>query len=258
MSTLDRMLQAVRDRVASTGPSKRRPLDEAALHEGHATAIEAAAACQRAAERLGPAAAEQQGAAAATLDEVRLVVALDKDLRGSLDQVRETIERARLVALNAGLEGARVGEPTGKALVAFGEEARGQLARALESITDQIALANQVEREHERLRDQLDQIHRRATGLAEQIAAASAARAQVDAALAALGETLERVTGTDAETARALSAAARHARGLFEALSALSVHSRGRVLTRALGPSLEPLRRVLSDLDPTRGDPDEP
>jgi ABC-type transporter Mla subunit MlaD len=250
MNTLDRMLGAVRARVRAT-PSHRRPLDEAALHERHGMAAEAVAAAQRAAERLEPLAAEHQGSLAVTADTVRLVAALGEDIRAASDQTRESIERARLIALNAGLEGARVGEPTGKALLAFGEEARGLLARALEAVEEQHSLLSQLQTEHGRLRDQLEHAHRRSADLGDQLAAAAAARAQVDAAL-------ERVTGTDPETARALAAAARHARGLFEALSALSAHSRGRMLSRALGPSLEPIRRLLRDLGSETDESNQP
>jgi methyl-accepting chemotaxis protein len=256
MSTLDRMLQAVRTKVASGPSARRRPLDEAALHERHAAATDAAAAVARASARLGSLASDQQSALAALTDAIRLLSALARDQRTSLDQVRDAVDRARLVALNAGLEGARVGEPTGKALVVFGEESRTLLARALEAVAEPIALSAQVDQEHDRLRDQVDQAQRRASDLTDQIAASVTARAQAEAALQALGETLERVTGTDPETARALAAAARHARGLFEALSSLSVHSRGRVLTRALGPSLAPLRRILHEIGSSFDEPD--
>src|SRR5437868_3775892 len=45
-----------------------------------------------------------------------------RDVRNSLQLVRESVDRAKLTALNAGLEGARLGEPLGKALVAMGDE----------------------------------------------------------------------------------------------------------------------------------------
>jgi len=82
-----------------------------------------------------------------------------RDIRNSLQQLRESVDRAKLTALNAGLEGARLGDPAGKALVIMGDEVRQLLARALEALEEHAALLADVDRDRDRCLAELNQLH---------------------------------------------------------------------------------------------------
>ena len=72
-----------------------------------------------------------------------------RDIRNSLQVLRESVDRAKLSALNAGLEGARLGEPLGKALVVMSDEQRNLLARAIDALEEHSALLAEVERDRD-------------------------------------------------------------------------------------------------------------
>src|SRR6187402_229379 len=73
-----------------------------------------------------------------------------RDIRNSLNLLRESVDRAKLTALNAGLEGARLGDPVGKALVVLGDEVRQLLARGLDALEEHAGLLTELDRERER------------------------------------------------------------------------------------------------------------
>jgi methyl-accepting chemotaxis protein len=252
MSVVRGLIGVVRGQAGSAQPAAAGPLDTALLYERHAAAQEGAERALGATQNAEAVLAQQRTALTAAADEARLLAPRGKDLRVANDQVREALDRARLVALNAGLEGARLGEPAGGALVAMGEEVRGLVSRALDALGEQLTLFAQVESEHARLAEQVQSARRRAGELADLLASTQAALSQVGAALQQLATALEHTTGTDPEAARAAAAAAGHARGLLEALSALSTHPRRGVVSRALRPSLASLLRTLHQFDRDR------
>ena len=91
------------------------------------------------------------------------LAARSHDIRNSLQVLRESVDRAKLSALNAGLEGARLGEPIGKALVVMSDEQRNLLARALDALQEHGGLLAEVERDRDRCLAELSRTQRRCT-----------------------------------------------------------------------------------------------
>src|SRR6478609_5374553 len=96
-------------------------------------------------------------------ESVRNLLSRGRDLRNTLQVLRESVDRAKLSALNAGLEGARLGESVGKALVVMSDEQRNLLARALDALEEHSALLAEVERDRERFSAELSQLSEGAT-----------------------------------------------------------------------------------------------
>ncbi len=89
-------------------------------------------------------------------DALRANPARSRELRTSVQLLREALERAKLSALNAGLEGARIGEPVGKALVDLSQDLRDQLNRAVATLEEHSAMLQDLERERERLTEAVE------------------------------------------------------------------------------------------------------
>lgn len=170
-----------------------------------------------------------------------------RDIRNSLQLLRESIDRAKLTALNAGLEGARLGEPVGKALVVMGDEVRNLLARAVDALEEHGALLVEVERDRER---QLTELAQLSESTRQASSAQLGACEQSQLTIALLGELrtdLGELFGTDPEAARALGEAATQVKNVAQSL---------RELTSPLGEAalLELLSPLLA-LVPTSKDP---
>jgi hypothetical protein len=106
-----------------------------------------------------------------------------------------------------------------------------------------------VERERERLREHVEQARQSAVQLADELLRAQAAQRDASGALAEFAEELQRSTGTDPDTAHAVSEALEYARGLVQVVMRLSSRAQRTLLLRALGPSLKPLLRLLRELE---------
>src|SRR5262249_15004043 len=127
-----------------------------------ASATAALAEARRAAEQAEQ--AELDATAAATRgrseldllsEAVRSLPARSRELGTTLQLLREALERAKLAALNAGLEGARLGEPIGHALVDLAGDLRELLSRAVGTLEEHAALLGELERERDRLSESL-------------------------------------------------------------------------------------------------------
>lgn len=252
MSVTDRIFVSLREAVRGArdvAGSARTTLDQALLFSKHDQASQAAAQSLRSAQAAGATAAQQRSALDAASDHARLLVARGRDIRGSAQQVGDALERAKLVALNSGLEGARLGEPAGKAMVAAADELRSVIGRASGALEEHLSLVTQIEREREKLRDQVEQAKQSASALGDELLRAQTTQRDAVSSLEELGKGLEHSTGTDREVARIVATAADHARGLLEALSALSNRPQRGAVVRALRPTLLPLLRLMRELD---------
>lgn len=251
MSVAERMLHML-SRMAERargGVSRPTTLDEAFLYSRHEAAVKAAEEAVNTAHGAGATAAQQRTALDAAADHARLLVARARDVRSAAQRVRETLERAKLLALNAALEGARLGEPTGKAMVTVADEMRALVQRGLEAVDEHQTLLGQVDRERDKLAQQVDHARHRAAALVDDLLRAQAAEREAVNALGELGRGLHESSATDPDTARVVVEAANHARGLMDALSVLSSRRQSSLLWRALGPSIQPLLRLLGELD---------
>lgn len=156
-----------------------------------------------------------------------------RDLRASVQELRDTLERGRLSTLNAALEGARLGEVAGKALMAMTDEVRSALARSADVLDDHATRVAELERERERMVLALGPLADAARAVASEITrAAERARSQ-RAALAELSLELRQQLGVDPELGGLLARATREASdflGTLSALEARGAHGEAREL----------------------------
>lgn len=150
-----------------------------------------------------------------------------RDLRAGVQELRDTLERGRLSTLNAALEGARLGEVAGKALMAMTEEVRSALGRSADVLDEHAARVAELERERERLVLALGPLSDAARAVAAEVArAAERNRSQRDA-LAELGQELRQRLGVDPELGGLVARAAREAAELLDTLAALEARGAG-------------------------------
>jgi methyl-accepting chemotaxis protein len=172
-----------------------------------------------------------------------------RDIRNSLQVLRESVDRAKLSALNAGLQGARLGEPVGKALVVMSEEQRNLLARALDALEEHSTLLAEVERERDRCLAELTQV---SEGARQTGAALSRAEQQSQLTCALLDQLrtdFVELFGSDPATARAMAETAAHVR--TAAASLLDLTQRAPLGAEAMRELLSPLLTLI----PAREDP---
>jgi uncharacterized membrane protein YccC len=137
----------------------------------------------------------------------------------------------------------------GRPLVSVADEMRSVIGRGLDALAEHLSVLDQVDRERERLREHVEQARQLASQLADELLRAQSAQRASGDALVACAEYLQQATGTDPETARAVSQARDLVQGLSGVLGQLSSGTQRALLLRALGPSLEPLLAVLRELD---------
>jgi methyl-accepting chemotaxis protein len=174
-----------------------------------------------------------------------------RDLRNSLQLLRESVDRAKLTALNAGLEGARLGEPAGKALVVMGDEVRNLLARAVDALEEHAVLLAEVDRDRERCLADLARVSDGARQVGSEIACAEEQSQLTTALLGELRTDLSELFGTDAEAAQILANSAGQVKTLASSL--LDLSQRAPLAAGALRELLEPLLSLVATLpDPER------
>jgi methyl-accepting chemotaxis protein len=236
--------------AALSGQSTVRPRTVSATarqFERQQRARHAVTAADEATRQVSVAAAQHVASLSATVDDAHALHARARDLRASADLVREALERAKLLALNAGLEGARIGEPAGRVLATLADEVRTAAARGLEALADHHQLLGQVDRERERLGARLSETHDDLIQLCDRLTGVTAPHEAATQALDELELALRRQPGADPEAARAVTDAAEHARELLAALTRLS--TRRSLLLRTLRPLLRQLLRMLDETE---------
>lgn len=224
-------------------------LDEAYLFRAHESAALAAETALSACQTAGASAAQQRRDLDAAVDALRLLLSRAGEAEGGVRQAKEALEQIRLVALNTGLEGARLGEPAGKPLALVAEEIRTHVGRAF--------VLARLDTERAKLREQIEVAQQRTADLARELLQAQAAQRDAANALGDVGGRIRHLSRTDPETARAVAEAAEHARSLLGSLSTLSSKPHRATLLRALGPSLGPLLQVLKEEYRSGGDDED-
>ena len=215
-------------------------------------AVRTAATRTTSEQRAASAAIRRQQAELEALQEAsQKVGARGRDVRNSLQLLRESVDRAKLTALNAGLEGARLGDPLGKALVVMGDEVRNLLARAVDALDEHTGLLVEVERDRERALVDLVRITD-STRQATSALGRSEEQSQLTTAL--LGEIrtdLSELFGTDPEAAQVLADAAGQVKNMANSL--LDLSQRSPLGVRALRELLAPLLALIPrDEEPPR------
>jgi len=191
------------------------------LAESLASALKASNDAAHASSSAGSHANRQASELEALLEGGERLALRGRDLRASVQELRDTLERSRLSTLNAALEGARLGEVAGKALLAMTDEVRSALAHGAEVLDDHAARVGDLERERERLLLALGPLADAARALATEAARAADRSRTQQGALAELALELRQRLGVDPELGGLVARASREAADLLDTLTAL-------------------------------------
>lgn len=227
----------------------RSPAEEGALWAAHERAGSSVRDTGEAAQRIVSHVSKQRSTVDALADRARAVSARATDLGATFNRLVDTFARLELVALNAGLESARLGEGPGHALGLVADEVRAQASRGSEASRELGAALNEISAELGQVNTSLDRARESAAEVAQEATRASAASADAERALGEIREKLQKTMGSDPEIARAIADASDHARALVEALARTTGKVPQAVLAAALRPVLEPLERLLEGED---------
>ena len=202
---------------------------------------------ERAAERVAASAARQRAQLDAAVEGTRSIAGRGEASNAGLRRVREVLERIDVVALNAGLEGARSGDGAGRALILVSEELRALVGRGADSVAEVETAVGQAAGSVVELGERLEQTQRDGVSLGEAATSLKTAAQSGQSGLLDLESRLRKATGLDPETARLIALAGDQARGLASSLSALEGAQGGEAF-RALAPLLSPLAKLLAAL----------
>lgn len=191
------------------------------LAERLAAALRAASEAAQASGQAGAHAGRQASEIEALLEVGERLALRGRDVRAGLADLREMLERSRLATLNAALEGARLGEVAGKALLAMTDEVRSALEHGEGVVESHAARIGELERERERLLHGLGPLADAARAVATEASLAADRVRSQQSALSELALELRRRLGVDPELGGLLARAAREATSLLETLSAL-------------------------------------
>jgi hypothetical protein len=247
-----RFLDVLR-RTAGVGTEEGAPrppsLDDSALWAAEEQASASLKESGARAERLAAAVARQRGLIDAAAERASVVTAHADGLSASSGRVIESFERLGVVALNAGLEGARVPEAQGRALLLLSEEIRANVRRGTDAAEQLARAVEEIGSESADVRQKLERSRLEVGEVGQEAALLQAAAQQAARSLDDLAARLRKITGIDPEVARAMAAAGDHARGLMTALSTLSTASPGGAVAGALRPVIGPLVKLLREID---------
>ena len=229
--------------------------DENALWLAHQRALTVVREGAESTQRIASGVAKQRGSVDALGDRARAAGARAQEMSTAFARVVDSFDRLGLVALNAGLEGARLGETVGRSLLLVSDEVRAQTSRGGDSARELAATLAEIGTELGQLNTQLDQVRELASDVAHEAARASAAGAEAERLLMEMSEGLRRTTDRDPETVMAIAEAGEHARALVASLGSLSGKVPRALLLSALRPVLDPLARVLAEDEPGEEEP---
>ena len=167
-----------------------------------------------------------------------------RDVRTSLQPLYEALERAKLGALNAGLEAARIGDPLSKVVMQLASDSRELVLRALEALEAHVTLLAESERDQERWLDGVAQARSALGTLGAELATLQRQQREAQASVAGLEQALGPVLGTDPTTARLLVALRDQAGSLARTIGELSARGGADTAARlrsVLGPVMEAL-----------------
>ncbi len=135
-----RWIEVLRRTAGVSGDGEGRAptaaLDDAALWAAHERASASLKESGARAERVAATVARQRAHIEGAAERASLVAARSEGLSTGAARVSEAFERLGVVALNAGLEGARAGELQGRALLLLSEEIRANVVRGADAAAE--------------------------------------------------------------------------------------------------------------------------
>src|SRR5580658_3641640 len=108
-------------------------VDENAIWLAHQRALTVVREGAESTQRIASGIAKQRGSVDSLGDRSRAAGARAQEMSTAFARVVDSFDRLALVALNAGLEGARLGESVGRSLLLVSDEVRAQTARGGDS-----------------------------------------------------------------------------------------------------------------------------
>ncbi len=245
-----RFLKLLRRTATNAHKQGRGITEETALWLAHERALASTKTASEAAQRIAAAAAKQRASFEATAEQARNAAGRAPELERMALRVKDAFERLGLIALNVGLEGARLGESAGKSLSLVSDEVRTLSERGAEAVRDLSQGLGDVARESGVLATRFDEARAQTSEIGHDAATAASSTLESERVLVEIGERLRKATGSDPETLRSIATATDHARQLVAALGALTGKVPRTLLVSALRPVLEPLLRVVAEEDP--------
>ena len=201
--------------------SRLAPEERQRLAECVAEAVLASSDAEQASGQAQAQAARQATEIEALLEAGERLALRGRDLRAGVQELRDTLDRGRLSTLNAALEGARLGEAAGKALMAMTDEVRSTLSRSADVLDEHATRVAELERERERLVLTLGPLADAARAVASEVTRAAERNRAQQSALGELALQLRQRLGVDPELGGLVARAAREASDLLESLAAL-------------------------------------
>jgi hypothetical protein len=195
-----------------------------------------------------PVVARQRGEIEALSEWLRRFETSLREARSHIDTLGVALDRIKIVALNTGLEGARLGDLAGKALISVSDELRTLTARGLELLSEQACTVEQMEADRQRLVALTERSQSHLSELESRLREALASEQLTHQGLLRFATTLRQSTGLDVEAAAGVSRVSEQARGLVESLAGLAKSERQTAVRAALLPALEPLIAWLSSV----------
>ncbi len=236
-------------RTAKVGQGGRTVEEENALWTAHGRALAGSRDAAEAAQRIASSLAKQRASVDAAQDRARAISVRAGEIAAAAKKIVETFDRLGLSSLNAGLEGARLGEGPGKSLTLVADEVREHASRGGDAAREIAGGLAECVGELAQVSAQIDRVRETSTEATQDAARAASLAVEGERALAEMGDRMKKATGSDPETSRAIAEAAEHARALVLALSQLSGKVPRGIVVGALRPMLEPLGRLLDDGD---------
>lgn len=225
---------------------------ESSLWSAHQAATAGSAGAVDAAVQVASASARQRKAIEALLETARSARARADEAAPAAARLGDALDRLRLVALNLGLEGARLGDSAGRALTTVSDEIRTWVERSAEALSDLQGSIDELRPASGRVIEHAEQIRQAETEIAGSAARTQAEAQQVSQSLEELARHASKLSHTDPQTARALGRAAEHARALVADLSELRDAARGEIAHSMLEPIIDPLARIIAEFGSRR------
>lgn len=248
--TRNRFLKLLRKTASRPSRSGARSAEsDGALWTTHERAAASARLGGEASQRVAAALAKSRATVDGIADQARAASSRRDEIERAIGRLGDAFERLNLVALNAGLEGARLGETAGRSLNLVGDEIRGHVERGTAASRDVADLAREAARTAASIGMRLDEVRALSDEVASDASRVASAMTETERALAELSERLRKATGTDPETAKAIADATEHGRALVAALGTLTGRVPRAILVNALRPVLEPILRVVVEED---------
>ncbi|MFO0613284.1 MAG: hypothetical protein U0414_11875 [Polyangiaceae bacterium] len=246
-------------RTANLGQgATRSALDDAALWDARDRAARGAIDAARLAERVTAGATRQRTQMDGAVERATALGARADAATLAAKQSVEAFERLSIVALNAGLEGARLPDNVGKPLLLLSDELKAQTNLGAENARRLLGVTTALNDDASDLSQRLDKLSKDWTETSGEAALLKTSAQDTTLALTELETRLRRATGLDPDLARSLSEAGDHAKGLVRALTALEARDMGddrASVTEALVPVLTPLRKLLHALSESDAEP---